>query len=115
MLFVENLVAAVRRMLERPSPGSDTYFVADGRDLSLPELLTMIGTALGKPARLVAVPPKWLRLVLPEEIADRLLGSLTVSSAKLARATGYQPPWSVEAGLATTAAWYLGPRRKASA
>lgn len=33
MLFVENLVAAVRRMLERPSPGIETYFVTDGRDL----------------------------------------------------------------------------------
>ena len=115
MLFVENLVAAVRRMLERPSPGIDTYFVTDGRDLSLPELLTMIGTALGRPARVLAVPPHWLKLALPEGVAERLLGSLTVSSAKLARTTGYQPPWSVEAGLAATAAWYLGSRRKASA
>ena len=49
-------------MLVNPLEGAETFFVSDGRDLSLPTLIRMIGEALGKRARLFPVPPSMLRL-----------------------------------------------------
>jgi nucleoside-diphosphate-sugar epimerase len=110
MLYVGNLVAAVRAVLDRPLAGAETFFVSDGRDLSLPALIRMIGRALGKPARLLPVPPGLLRLVLAAAEAERLIGSLTVDSSKLSRMTGYRAPHSVEEGLGATADWYRSTR-----
>jgi nucleoside-diphosphate-sugar epimerase len=106
LLYVGNLVAAVRAMLRHPSEGATPYFVSDGHDLSLASLLRLIGTALGKPARLVPVPQALLRLLLPAGQAQRLIGSLTVDASGLTRATGYRPPHSVAQGLGATARWY---------
>jgi nucleoside-diphosphate-sugar epimerase len=106
MLYLGNLVEAVRAVLDRPLEGAETFFVSDGRDLSLPALIRMIAQALGKPARLLPVPPRLLRLVLPAAEAERLIGSLTVDGSKLSRMTGYRAPHSVEEGLRVTADWY---------
>jgi nucleoside-diphosphate-sugar epimerase len=115
MLYVGNLVAAVRSVLERPAGGMRTLFVTDQRDLSLPELLRLIGAALHRPARLLPVPPAMLRLMLPASEAERLLGSLTVDGSALTRATGYRPPCSVEDGLRATAEWYRTAERRPAA
>jgi nucleoside-diphosphate-sugar epimerase len=112
MLYVGNLVAAVRVVLESPFDGTEAFFVTDGRDLSLPALIRLIGEALGKPARLLSVPPSLLRLVLPAAEAERLIGSLTVDGSKLSRMTGYRPPHSVEEGLRATADWYRTTRTR---
>jgi UDP-N-acetyl-alpha-D-quinovosamine dehydrogenase len=106
LLYVGNLVAAIRAVLEHPPAGAETFFVTDGRDLSLPSLLRLIGEALGKPARLLPVPPGLLRLLLPDAEADRLIGSLTVDGSKISRMTGYHACHSVEDGLSVTADWY---------
>ena len=110
MLYVGNLVAAVRAVLEYPAAGARTFFVSDGRDLSLALLIRLIAAALGRPARLLPVPPALLRMLLPSGEAERLIGSLTVDSSRLARATGYRPPYSVENGLRATAEWYRAGR-----
>lgn len=106
LLYVGNAVAAVRAVLEHPPGGAETFFVSDGRDLSLPTLIRMIGDALGKRVRLFSVPPSLLRLVLPAAEAERLIGSLTVDGSKLSRMTGYRRHHAVEEGLRATAEWY---------
>jgi nucleoside-diphosphate-sugar epimerase len=112
MLYVGNLVAAVRSVVEKRPDGVETFFVTDGCDRSLPALIRLIGAALGKPARLVPVPSRLLRLVLPGAEADRLIGSLTVDGSKLSRTTGYRAPHSVEDGLRATADWYRATRAR---
>ena len=112
MLYVGNLVAAVRAVLEHPGKGAGTFFVSDGRDVSLPELIRMIGAALDRPARLLPAPASVLRLLLPAAEAERLIGSLTVDGSRLFRRTGYRSPHSVEAGLKATADWYRAGRAR---
>ena len=114
MLYVGNLVAAVSAVLERARPGFRTFFVTDQQDVSLPELLRLIGAALGRPARLLPVPPALLRLLLPSAEAERLIGSLAVDGSRLSRETGYRPPFTVEEGLRATAAWYRRRERPAA-
>jgi UDP-glucose 4-epimerase len=83
-----------------------------------------VARALGRPARLVAVPPallrgagragdlvsRWLPLPLTTAAIDRLAGSLVVDTGRFAAATGFAPPFSLAAGLAETAAWYRSGR-----
>jgi nucleoside-diphosphate-sugar epimerase len=110
MLYVGNLAAAVRSVLERERPGSRVYFVTDLRDLALPELLRLIAASLGRPARLLPVPVRLLRLLLPSAEAGRLVGSLAVNPSALVREAGYRPPFTVDEGLRATAEWFRGAR-----
>jgi UDP-glucose 4-epimerase len=120
MLSTGNLAAAVRALIGAPGIGGEIFFLADGRDLSTPELVRTIAAALGRPARLVPVPVVLLRAggafgsllarftgfpITSAEVA-RLTGSLTVSTAKLAERTGFRSPGTSEEGWAETAAWY---------
>jgi nucleoside-diphosphate-sugar epimerase len=119
LLFTGNLMAALFATLESLA-GSDTFFVSDAQDLSTPELVTAIARALGRQTRLVPIPVGLLRAAgragdvvarawpfpLTTAAIDRLVGSLTVDSSKLARLTGYSPPYSVAEGIRITAAWY---------
>jgi nucleoside-diphosphate-sugar epimerase len=121
-VYVENAAAAVAAALESLAAARETFLVSDGDDASTPELVRRIARALGRPARLVPVPPSLFaaggragdllaRLVpfpLTSAAVHRLLGSLAVDSSRLARLTGFAPPFTVEQGLAATAAWYRG-------
>jgi nucleoside-diphosphate-sugar epimerase len=112
LLYLGNLVTAIRSVLVSPLRGTETFFVSDGRDLSLPELLRLIGDALGRPVRLLPVPPGLLRLMLPSAEARRLVGSLTVDSSKLSHMTGYHAAHSVEEGMRATADWYRATKAR---
>jgi nucleoside-diphosphate-sugar epimerase len=124
LLYLGNLCAAIPMVLE-PSPATDrVFFLSDGRDLSTPELIRLIAAALGKPARLLPVPPGLFRLAgrlgdlidrqrpfpVTSQTVQRLLSSLTVDSTAFSRATGYRAPYTVEEGLRATAEWYLARR-----
>ncbi len=115
MLYVGNLVAAVRAVLERGQAGSRVYFVTDLRDLALPELLRLIARSLGRPARLLPVPVGLVRMLLPAAQVERLVGSLVVDASGIVREAGYHPPFTVEEGLRATAEWYCWARDKAVA
>jgi nucleoside-diphosphate-sugar epimerase len=107
-------------VLQSPGHSPRTFFVSDGRDLSTPELLRLIGRALQREVRLLPVPTPLFRAAgsvgdlisrfrpvpLTSAAVDRLLGSLTVDATALRRAVGFQPPYSVEEGLRLTAEWY---------
>lgn len=125
VVYVENLVAAIHAVLDSPTAADETCFVSDGQDLSTPDLMSAIARALGKPARLFAVPPVMLRLgglagdllsrLVPcpvtSDAVNRLVGSLVVDASKLMRATGFHPPYSVDDGLQRTAEWYRTRKR----
>jgi nucleoside-diphosphate-sugar epimerase len=122
LAFVGNAAAAMLAVLQAPVPVPGTFFLSDGRDLSTPELLRLVGGALGREVRLLPVPPRLLKAAgragdlvsrlrpvpLTSAAVDRLLGSLVVDSSAFTRAAGFCPPYSVEEGLRITAEWYLG-------
>ncbi|HEU5040584.1 MAG TPA: NAD-dependent epimerase/dehydratase family protein, partial [Gemmatimonadales bacterium] len=124
LAFVGNVAGAIVAVLGAAEPPAGPCFVSDGRDLSTPELLRAIAAALGRPARLLPVPPvlfraagrlgdllsRLLPVPLTSAAVDRLLGSLAVDSSGLDRALGYHPPYTVEEGLRLTAEWYRETR-----
>lgn len=103
LVGVDNLADALRFAAETPQATGCTLLVRDGEDVSTPELIRRLARAMGRPARLVPVPPGLLRaglgLIGRRAMADRLLGSLTVDDAGL-RGLGWVPPLSLDAGLA---------------
>jgi UDP-glucose 4-epimerase len=110
MLGLANLCDLLARCATDPRAAGETFLAADGQDLSTPQLIRWLADGLGRPARLVAVPPSWLelaaRLAGASAPYERLCGSLQVDSSKARRLLDWQPPVSPEDGLRETAAWY---------
>lgn len=110
MIYVENLVDAIIVGLVQPDAAGKTYLVSDGEDVSTPELIRRLAAALEKPARLVPFPASLLRLVgkLLGKSAEveRLTESLRVNSSKIENELGWEPPFTMNQGLAKTVTWF---------
>lgn len=115
LLAVENLADLIVHLLGHPRAANETFLASDGEDLSTADLLRRMGAALGRPARLVNVPPRAISAALSvlgrKGIADRMLGSLQVDSSKARSVLGWHPPATVDEGLRRTAEDYLRSRR----
>jgi len=107
-LFLGNFVDAIRLCVEHPAAAGQTFLLDDGETVSTPELIRAIARALGRPARLLAVPAGMLSLagaLLGKRAAvAQLTGSLLIDSSAIRSHLGWTPPYSMAAGLATTAA-----------
>lgn len=114
LLFVGNLVHALSACIDHPQAAGRAFSVSDGEDVSTPELIRRIARALGRPARLFPFPTPLLRLAGglagQKQAIDRLTGDLAIDSSPIRTALGWRPPFSMELGLAETAAWYRGHR-----
>ncbi|MGK8205222.1 UDP-glucose 4-epimerase family protein [Burkholderia cenocepacia] len=110
IVYVENLADALLQCAINPYAAGECFHVADDDAPSVTELLRMVGDALGKPARLVGVPPAALRvlgrLAGRSAAIDRLTGSLQLDTGRIRRVIGWHPPYTTRQGLEATAAWY---------
>lgn len=110
LVSVDNLVSAIIVCSAHPAAAGEIFHVSDGRDVSVAELVTMIGEALGRRARLVAIPTFILqvlgRLTGKNEAVRRLVEPLRLDVNKLQTKLGWTPQLSVETALTRTAAWY---------
>lgn len=115
-IYIGNLVDAIIKCIQHPSAANKTFLVSDGEDLSTPELIRRLASALNKPARLVPVPPSLLRLAgavtRKSAEVERLTGSLVIDSSKIRRELNWTPPFTVDEGLKRTAEWYVEAKRK---
>jgi nucleoside-diphosphate-sugar epimerase len=111
LVALDNLVDLILTCVDHPAAGNQTLLVSDGEDLSTAELLTRMGAALGRPARLIAIPSSLListaKLVARRDLARRLLGSLQVDITTTRELLGWHPPLSVDDGLERTAHHFL--------
>lgn len=106
-LYLGNLVDFLEVCSRHPAAVDEVFTLSDGRDLSTPELLRLMGEALGQPARLWHCPVPLLKvgaqLLGRSAMAERLCESLQVCSDKACNRLVWQPPVSVEEGLRVTA------------
>jgi nucleoside-diphosphate-sugar epimerase len=111
LIYVGNLVDALVRCVGAPAAASRTFLVRDGEDVSTPELVRRIASALDRPARLFSVPPAVLRLMGQltgrSETVARLLDTLAVDDRKIRRDLGWSPPFAMTEGLTRTGGWFL--------
>lgn len=111
LIGLDNLVDLLTLCLDAPGASGRIWLARDGEDLSTPELIRRMARALGRPARLLPVPPVLLRLAggLTGKGAavGRLLGSLQVDDSATRTELGWTPPLGIDEGLAAMArqAW----------
>jgi nucleoside-diphosphate-sugar epimerase len=103
LVGIENLLDFIAICLEHPKAAGETFLVADGEDLSTPQLVRKLAQAMGVSPRLVPVPIKllqWMGQLSGRRSAiERLGGNLQVDIGKNRRLLGWTPKFSVEAGL----------------
>lgn len=111
LIYVGNLVNAIIACLEQPAAAGKTYLVSDGEDLSTPDLIRAIASALGMRARLFPCPATLLMigaaLLGKSREVDRLVGSLQVDSSRIRSELAWQPRITLAQGMEQTAQWYL--------
>jgi nucleoside-diphosphate-sugar epimerase len=112
LIYVENLVDAIVACVRHPNASNQTYLVSDGEDVSTPELIRMISALFNKRPRLFSVPGLCLhiasRISGKGPTMDRLIGSLTVDTAKITEELDWRPPFTLQEGLEKTVAWFRG-------
>ncbi|CAG2263048.1 UDP-glucose 4-epimerase family protein [Burkholderia sola] len=110
IIYVDNLADALLRCAVDPRAAGECFHVADDDAPTVAGLLRLVGDALGKPARLLRVPPALLRvagkLTGRSAAVDRLTGSLELDTARIRRVLGWHPPYTTRQGLEATATWY---------
>jgi UDP-N-acetyl-alpha-D-quinovosamine dehydrogenase len=111
LVSVWTLCDLVIRALDHPAAANRTWMVSDSEDISTPELVRRLASAMGRRTRLLPVPPALLRLAggLLGKGAEvrRLCDSLTVDVARTRAELGWSPQLSMEAALSATVSWYL--------
>lgn len=103
LIALDNLADVVTVASRHPAAANETFLVSDDDDLSTPELVRRLASALGVRPRLFPVPPALLAagaaMLGKRDVADRLLGSLTVDCTRAKHLLGWTPPVSVDEGL----------------
>lgn len=116
LLALDNLVDLLVHCLDHPAAAGAVFLASDGEDLSTSDLLRRLGVALGRPARLLPIPPALLQagatVLGRRALAQRLCGSLQVDSAATRERLGWTPPLSVDAALELTAAAFSASEHK---
>lgn len=110
LLFLGNLTHAIERALGGPPHTSGTYLLSDGEDLSTADLVERLRRCLNRHACGIPVPVSVINAFAAaagrRSAADRLCGSLQMDSSRFGRVFQWSPPFSVDQGLAATAAWH---------
>jgi len=111
LIYIGNLVDAIATCINHPNAGNQTFLVSDQDDVSTPDLIRLISSAMDKPTRLFSFPPNILSLfatmIGKKNLYDRLCGSLTVDASAISKTLSWQPPFSLNDGIAHTVEWYL--------
>lgn len=111
LLFLGNLVDAIRVCLEHPAAAGRTYLLSDGEDVSSAELVRKLAAAMGRRPRLLPVPVGVIRFVAKlagkSAEASRLLDSLAVDSRRIHEELGWSPPFSLDHGIDQTVKGFL--------
>jgi nucleoside-diphosphate-sugar epimerase len=102
-IALDNLIDLIIVCLTHPDAANETFLVSDGEDVSTTELLRRMGSAMGKPARLIPIPVSMLKLAASiigkSDVAQRLCGSLQVDINKTRQVLGWTPPLTLDQGL----------------
>jgi len=100
---LDNLIDILIQCVHVPSVTGQTLLVSDGDDLSTPELVGIMGLALGKSPRLFPFPVHLLRsagkLAGKNEEMSRLLDSLQINSEPSFQLLNWKPKYSITQGI----------------
>jgi nucleoside-diphosphate-sugar epimerase len=103
---LDNLVDLISTTVQSPNAAGNTFLVSDGHDLSTPELVRSIASALDQSPKLFPFPSALLKLAATASgkrgAYDRLCGSLTVDIALTKQKLSWTPPFTVQDSMQRT-------------
>lgn len=103
LIGVDNLVDLLVTCIDHPAAANQTFLASDGAAMSTAELLTRLGAAMQRPARLFPVPVALLQVAARGMGAgvtvQKLLGSLELDTSHTHDVLKWTPPVSVDEGL----------------
>ncbi len=102
LLYVGNLVSAIRASIEAPAAVDKVFNVTDGEALTYAELARLLATATGRRPRVVRSPAVLSALALRLPLAARLSKSLVLDDRRIRETLGWEPPFDTAAGLRAT-------------
>jgi len=111
---IDNLIDCIATALQSSNAPGQTFLVSDGNDLSTPELIRSIASALHKSPMLIPFPKALLKLVATSVAKrgayERLCGSLTVDIALTKQKLSWTPPFTVQDSMQRTVDAFIQSR-----
>ncbi len=111
---IDNLIDCIATALQSSNAAGQTFLVSDGNDLSTPELIRYIASALHKSPTLFPFPLVLLKLAATgagkRSAYDRLCGSLTVDIALTKQKLSWTPPFTVQDSMQRTVDAFIQSR-----
>ena len=103
MVGLDNLISLIETCLHHPNAVDQTFLVSDDSDISTADLLRLLGSSIGKPARLLRCPESILcffaKLVGMEYKLQRITGTLQLDISHTCNQLDWSPPFSMVDGL----------------
>jgi len=100
---IGNLANLIHRCITDIRAAGRTFLVSDDEDVSTRALICQLALVLDRPARLVPVPVRWLRLaakgVRRSSFVDKLVSSFQVDISETKQVLGWYPPGTIEEEL----------------
>lgn len=110
LLAVGYLVESIRRALESPAAANQIFLVADGTDVSTPEMISALALGMRRRDPLFRFPPGLLGVIATlggrRREFEKLAGSLQVDPRKLQERLELAPNRAVLDQLRDVGAWY---------
>lgn len=110
LIYLGNLIDVVARCVEHPDAAGKTYLVSDGEDVSTPELIRRLASAMNRPALLFSLPQPLMKLAAMAsgrgDAITRLTESLQLDSSRIRNELNWTPPYTMRQGLHETVRWY---------
>jgi UDP-glucose 4-epimerase len=95
LLALDNMVSAIRFVLDTPATAGETFIVSDPSAVTLADMIAILRKGCGRAPSLLPVPPSWvgaaLRAAGKGDVWERI-GTSLVADCKKLRAAGWQPP-----------------------
>jgi nucleoside-diphosphate-sugar epimerase len=114
LIGLENLTLFLTRCVDHPGAANETFLISDGEDVSTRELVMRLAEGLERKARFLPISELCIRLAArligKEAAANRILKPLLVDAAKARQTLGWNPPVTLDSGLAATTRWYRNHR-----
>jgi UDP-glucose 4-epimerase len=108
---LDNLVDLIICCINHPRAAAQTFLVADGEDLSTPDLIKKISFTLQKKPFLLNVPISFMKfagnMIGKSKEINRLLSSLRLDFSYTQKLLGWKPSISIDKALPKTVNWYL--------
>lgn len=111
MVALDNLVDLLITCATHPQASGQVFLVSDGHDLTVADLVRMIGRAMAKNVPLLPVPPGLIsamaNMLGKSSVTDRLFGSLQVDIGATKERLGWTPLVTPQAAINETVNSFL--------